>query len=162
MLRLPSLTKPYHAFVSFDDAIVQPPQLADNASEEQRTEWLKALEDHAAKMRAARQTGDWSAITVDGKTPVRFLLRPMPFDGLAVVSGMRERRENQEDILLLAVRLCLIDIEGIPVKIDFETHERFGKIVAPSTFDKFGAAQGLRIAVELGALAIQRASADPL
>lgn len=150
MIRLPSLSKPYHAFVTFDEAIIQPPDASDTA----------ACEDYAAKIRSARQTGDWSSIVVPGQTPTKFILRPMPFDGYAVILGMIERKEPQEDVLLLAARLCLTGADGVGVKVDFDRHERFGKVAALSTFERFGYSQGLRIAVELGAMAIQRASED--
>jgi len=159
--RLPSHTNPAPAFVTTDDALIQPPELADKATDEQRAEWEKALEEYAAKLRVARQTGDWSGITLPGKQPVRFILRPMPFEGHATIAGMRQRGEPPESVLLLAVQLCLVDIEGIAVRVDWEQHERFGKVAALSTLAKFGTSQGLLIAVELGTVAIQRASADP-
>ena len=162
MIRLPSLSKPSHAFVSFDDAIVQPPQPpADSADEEALAAYKKAAEEHYAKIRAARQTGDWAPVTIEGKHPLRFLMRPMPFDGYAVIQGMLERGENREDILLLAMQLCLLEIDGAAVEVKKEKHPRFGEIASLSFLDKFGTAQGLRIAVELGAIAIQRAGADP-
>lgn len=175
MIRLPSLSKPYHAFVSFDDAIVQPPSAPapldmdgePPPSEEAMRLYKEAVEAHkiatdeyTAKIRAARQTGDWSPVTVQGKHPMRFLMRPMPFDGWAVISGMMQRQENHEDILLLAVRLCLLEIEGAPIVVEKEQHPRLGEIASLSCLARLGNSQGLRAAVELGALAINRAGAD--
>lgn len=163
MIRLPSIQEPYSVFWSGDDAIVQPPDPpADGASKKVLNAYKKALEEYFVKIRAARKTGDWSAVRVEGKQPVTFLLRPMPFEAFAVITGMREREEPGEDVLLLAARVCLVDVEGVDVEVDFEQHKRFGKVAALSTFEKFGTAQGTRIAAELGALAIQKANADPL
>lgn len=163
MIRLPSVQKPYHTFFSEDDALIKRPDVpADDAADEAKAAYDKAVEEYVVKMRAARQTGDWSDIKVGAADPVKFLLRPMPFEGHAVITGMRERGANMEDIFLLACRLCLVEIEGVPVKVETEIHERFGKIATLSCFEKFGAALGLRIAYELGTVAIQRALADPL
>ena len=148
MIRLPSMCEPRHEFFSGDDAIEQPP------------EDPKALAEYDHKIRVARQTGDLAGVLVNGQQPVRFLMRPIPFEAYAVVMGMRDRQEPLEDILLLAARVCLLDIDGAEVKK--ETHPRFGKIASLSTFEKFGVAQGLNIACELGTLALQRAHADPL
>jgi hypothetical protein len=175
MLRLPSLSKPYHAFVSFDEAIVQPPSAPPaldmdsdpppseeslKAHKEAAEAHKSALDEHYVKIRAARQTGDWAPVTVPGKHPLRFLMRPMPFDGWAVISGMMQRQENHEDILMLAVRLCLLEIEGAPIVVEKEQHARLGEVASLSCLARLGNSQGLRAAVELGALAINRAGAD--
>lgn len=175
MIRLPSLQKPYHAFVSFDEAIVQPPSapppLDMNSDPPPNEEAMRlhkeaveshkaALEAYTVKIRAARQTGDWAPVTVPGKQPLRFLMRPMPFDGWAVISGMMQRQENHEDILLLAVKLCLLEIEGAPIAVEKEQHSRLGEIASLSCLARLGNSQGLRAAVELGALAINKAGAE--
>lgn len=163
MIRPPSLIEPYSVFFSGDDAIIQPPDPpAEGATKKAIAAYKKALEEYAVKIRAARQTADWAPVTVEGKHPVKFLLRPMPFEGFAVVMGMRDRQEPVEDIALLAARLCLVEIEGVDIEVDFEQHKRFGKVAALSTFEKFGTLRGLRIAIELGQLAFQRAHQDPL
>ncbi|HZO16507.1 MAG TPA: hypothetical protein VFB62_24700 [Polyangiaceae bacterium] len=175
MIRLPSLSKPYHAFVTFDEAIVQPPAAPEPldmesdpppsdemlaAHKEALETHGKALEEHFAKMRAARQTGDWGPVTVPGKHPLRFLMRQMPFDGWAVVNGMMQRQENEEDILLLAVQLCLMEIDGAPIVVERERHPRLGDVASLSCLSRLGNRNGLRAAVELGALAINKAGAD--
>lgn len=163
MIRLPSLQENYSAFFSGDDAIIQPPPPpAQDADKKAVKAYKKALEEYATKIRVARQTGDLSGVTVEGKHPVKFLVRPMPFEAAAVVMGMRERGEPDEDIILLAARIVLLDIEGLDVDVEFEQHKRFGKIATLSTFEKFGTSQGIRLAIEIGSLAIQRANADPL
>lgn len=163
MIRLPSIQKNYHAFFSDDDALVQPPpHPGEDADESALADWETAVSEHTAKVRSARRTGDLSALKSGTAEPVKFVMRPMPFEGHAVINGMLQRKEPAEDVILLAAQLCLVEIEGVKIKVDAQEHERFGKIAALSTFEKFGSSQGLRIAFELGTLAIQRASADPL
>lgn len=163
MIRLPSLQEPYSAFWTGDDAIIQPPDPpAEGASKKALAAYKKAFEEYATKIRAARQTADWAPVTVDGKHAVKFLLRPMPFEVFAVLIGMRDRQEPVEDIALLAAKACLVEIDGVDVDVEFEQHKRFGKVAALSTFEKFGTSRGLRIAIELGMLAFERAHSSPL
>lgn len=162
MIRLPSAVEPSHFFVSLDDAIIQPPlPPADDADDVAAEAYKTELAEYQTKIRAARQTGDWLPVTIPGKTPVKFLMRQMPFEAFAVIMGMRERGEPAEDIMLLAARLCLLEIDGVKIKFEFDQHERFGKIASLSVFEKFGLTTGLRIAFELGALALQKAHEDP-
>lgn len=67
MLRLPSNQKEYDTYWSGDPAFHQP---AADASEEDRAE-------HAAKVKRAQETGDWSPLLIEGETPTKFVMRPI-------------------------------------------------------------------------------------
>lgn len=70
-LRPPSLSKTWETYFSGDPSFVQaPPKPKDDASEEDKS----AYEDYQAKLQSARETGDWSALTLPDGKPTKFVL----------------------------------------------------------------------------------------
>ena len=70
MLRLPSNQRQYDTYWSGDPAFVQ---LAADATDEQRAE-------HVAKIKRAHETGDWSALLIEGAQPTKFVMQPIKGD----------------------------------------------------------------------------------
>lgn len=67
--RPPSLSKSYDEFVSIDPVFVRSPMPpGDGATEEEIAAFKTALDEYIAKLRVARQTGDWAGMLVPGKT----------------------------------------------------------------------------------------------
>jgi hypothetical protein len=71
MIRPPSLQRNWDAFVTSDSAIIPAPKRADSPDDESHK---KALEEWAAKIRSARDMGDWKPVIVDGQTPTKFVM----------------------------------------------------------------------------------------
>jgi hypothetical protein len=73
--RPPSAQRPYETYYSGDPAFVQPPKApADDASDEAKKEYTDALEQHGAKVKSARDTGNWQALIVEGQSPTKFVM----------------------------------------------------------------------------------------
>lgn len=69
MIRPPSQAKDYDLFYSGDPAFRQPPKVVGDATDEQRAE----LDRHFASLRSAKETGNWSALLLDGQVPTKFV-----------------------------------------------------------------------------------------
>lgn len=152
MLRPPSNLRPYDDFYSGDTALLQPP---DDATKEQR-------EEHARKLRVAREIGDWSALRVDGQQPTRF--------GMRLLTGTQRRwlidQASREDehklgaatLFQLAFRCAVIDIDHLDgFKVSFEDHPSLGRIATEAVADHCDSFTP-RIVGELGAEAWRRAT----
>lgn len=73
--RLPSQQKQYDAYCSLDPAFVQAPTPpADNVPEEEREAFKVAAQEYLSKFKAAKDTGDWSALLIPGQSPTKFVL----------------------------------------------------------------------------------------
>lgn len=78
MLRLPSIQKEYDDYWSGDPAFVQPPkEPGKEASDEARAKWKEAVAEHLAKIKRARETGDWSSLLIEGEQPTKFIMKPL-------------------------------------------------------------------------------------
>jgi hypothetical protein len=74
--RLPSAQKPDDAHVSIDPAFRQPPaDPGEKATDEERAQYKEARADYDAKLTAARDTGDWKPLLIEGQTPTKFVLK---------------------------------------------------------------------------------------
>ena len=63
--RPPSNQRQYDTYSSLDPAFIQaPPVPGENATDDEK----RAAEDYLAKLKAAKQTGDWSPMLAPGKT----------------------------------------------------------------------------------------------
>jgi hypothetical protein len=71
MIRPPSLQRPWDAFVTSDAAITPAPKRDAAASDE---EHKAALDQWVAKIRAARETGDWTPVVIAGQIPTKFVM----------------------------------------------------------------------------------------
>jgi hypothetical protein len=70
VIRPPSAQKQWDAFWSGDPAFIQPPERPAEVTGEYTT----ALEQYLAKLNAARETGDWRPMLIDGQTPTKFVM----------------------------------------------------------------------------------------
>lgn len=70
MIRAPSLQRPYDLFVTCDPAVIQPPKLEGEPTDEFRAE----VEQYVQKIKTARETGDWSAVLRPDQVPTKFTL----------------------------------------------------------------------------------------
>jgi hypothetical protein len=147
MLRPPSIQRQYDEFYSRDPALLQPPP---NATP-------KELEDHATKIRVARETGDWTALLVAGETPTKFVMRPLSGALFRRLSDrMIMRRIGPAELNAYAFRAALVEIPGWPTKLEREQVEDFGSLVAVDLVDELEHIDP-RIVTELGAEVIRRA-----
>jgi len=153
MLRPPSNQKTYKLFFSADPAIVQ---IANDATKERQTE-------HERLLRVARETGDWSAITVPGEQPTTFSMRQLPSESTGELANMQALGEPQFRVLSLAFRSALVDaaplIDG--VKVAHDQHPIFGRIATTTFLDEIGCGgnMGAALIVELGRLVLERSRA---
>lgn len=75
MLRQPSLQKPYPDFFTGDPSVIKPPKAPEkDADEKAVADYKRELEEFRTKIMNAKETGDWSAITVPGETITQFVM----------------------------------------------------------------------------------------
>lgn len=152
MIRPPSNQRNYDAVFSGDSCFVQ---LPDNATEEQFIE-------HARKWEVARETGDYSALRVEGAgEPTVFKMRPLNLESFAAIVDMAKAGAGHNETAVLAFRVALQDVSNLgKVEIKRIQHKKFGQIATTEFLDKAGLPAGLslQIAAELGGYAIQKAS----
>jgi hypothetical protein len=75
MIRPPSQQRDYETYVSIDPAFRQPPPApGDTATDEERAQYKEARADYDAKLTAAKETGDWKPLLIEGQTPTKFVL----------------------------------------------------------------------------------------
>jgi hypothetical protein len=150
MIRPPSNAKQFDAFYSKDPAFVQ---LADDASEDDGKE-------HAQKWRTARQTGDYSALLIEGQQPTKFTLRPLSVDAFASIIDMKRSGTGDNEVAILAFRVALKSVSNFgKAEIKFGPHKKFGLIASTDFLDKAGLPAGLalNIAAEIGGVALEKA-----
>lgn len=158
MLRPLSNQKKYEAFYSGDPAVIQLPEgLKDKAR-------IKAQKERAKKIERARETGDWSEVLVNGETPTRFSMRPIPTAHYGELALRLESARTVEDlypIYLLAFCIALVDVYPLPedVSVARIKHPKYGDIATTDFLDEAqcGGELGAAIIFELGHLAVERA-----
>lgn len=159
MIRLPSLFRPYDAYVSVDPALKPAPELPSDATDEQR----KASAEYIATLVSCIDTGDWSALLIPGQTPLKFVLQHLDrtaFRSLIDRMGLPENNARHIGEKLgqaLLVRLALVDIvgaEGLRVRREADP-QWDGWVMAQSEVIQILDAADPRIVGEL-ALGIQR------
>lgn len=150
MLRLPSNQREYDEYWSGDPAFHQP---AD--SDEARAE-------HAAKIKRARETGDWSPLLIDGETPTKFVMRPIKGDQWRwlVDEATREDEHRMGPALFnqLMFRCAVVSVKNLGMKVneDQVRHKKLGMIAPkdiPDVLDSIDAS----IVTELAGVAFERA-----
>jgi hypothetical protein len=76
MIRPPSQVRDYDEFVSIDPAFRQAPTPpGEKATDEERAQYKEARADYDAKLTAARDTGEWKPLAIEGQTPTKFVMR---------------------------------------------------------------------------------------
>jgi hypothetical protein len=164
--RAPSLTKPWDEFVSIDPVFVQPPAPpADDASEEVRAEYKRLLAEYGAKLRAARETGDWQPLVADG----RRLDEATKFTLLQVDSNVWRELLDRATLPLntpmriggatlraVLVRLAIKAIPGFPIAIERELDDQWGYTMARADVIDVLDRHDSRIVGELGTRIMER------
>ncbi len=119
MIRPPSAVRDFDAFFSGDSAFTQPPaDPPDDASDDAKKAHKEAVEGYIAKLRAARETGDWKPLLIEGQTPTKFVLRQVDRNiwreimDRAVLPGDSPRHIGQVTLNALLFRLACISIAG--------------------------------------------------
>ena len=118
MLRPPSLSKPYDDFYSGDPAFIKPPPTP--AEGEASAEY----DEYRAKLKAAKDTGDWSALLLPGQVPTKFVMNQVDRNvWRSIVDRGQLSPENPRHIgtvalLALLFRLAIKDIPGFEIKIE--------------------------------------------
>ncbi len=165
MIRPPSAQRPWDAFVtsSTEGAIVRPPAApSDGATPEEVEAFKVAFEEWASKIRAARDTGDWSPVIVANEQPTRFTLDQLDpeawreLQARAQLPADCDRRIEYAVLLMLLFRLAIRSISGWD-KIEREPDPNWNNwMMAPrrlvaqlDTLDK-------SIVGEIGALVLDR------
>jgi hypothetical protein len=166
VLKPPSLSKPWDEFVSVDKSFVQMPAIpGDDASEEDVAAFKKALEEYLAKLKAARETGDWTPMLAPGQTltdATRFTLTHI--DGNVWRELMdrnnlphdSKRRLGGSVLRALLVRLAVKAISGCEFKIERKHYDDFDCVMTqPEVVDMLDK-ENPAIVGELGNRIIER------
>jgi hypothetical protein len=147
LLRLPSNQKPYDAFYWRDPAFHQPPEPpADDADEETKEAWRKAYSAHVDRMKAARETGQWPDVTIEGKQPTKFVMRPIPGNtSRRLEDRLLSGSLGANELNALAFRIGIQQIEnlggGTDYKVKFTEHPEFGVIATEDVVNMLDAIQ---------------------
>ena len=169
-MRPPSLIKPRDEFYSGDPAFKPSPvapELASNADDDAKdvykaavAEYVKAVEERERLVNLARETGDWSALRIEGKTPVKFVMRPLKSRQFNRIADMIIAREvGAVTAKEIAFGAALAEVAGIgDAKITYDDHPRLGRIATPDFLDEVWPTGLVVSAVaELGELVLERA-----
>jgi hypothetical protein len=106
-LRLPSLQKTYDEHFTGDPAFVQP------SVDEHGNPDLAALAKYVDSWRVARETGDVSALLVEGRTPTTFIMRPLPGSVARAIRDKVPREMGSEAAIALMFRAALVGISNL-------------------------------------------------
>lgn len=166
-MRPPSLIKPRDEFFSGDPAFTPvpvAPELADGGDEQEYKralgEYIKAIAERDRLVKLARETGDWSALRIEGKTPVKFVMRPLKSRAFNRLADMIIAREiGNVTAKELAFGVALAEVSGVgDVKLTYENHPRLGKIVTPDFLDDvWPTGLVVQAVAELGEVVLERA-----
>lgn len=155
MIQPPSIIRRYDEFYSRDPAFVQrpviPPDTADDAERKQR---IAEIEAYDKLLRTARETGDWTALRVDGAPqPSRFTMRPMPGHVYRALADLASTAGNSMVTLApLAFRACIVEMHNVGEhQIKREIDPKLGDIATVATTNYLDEID-LGIVSELGAL----------
>jgi hypothetical protein len=125
VIRPPSLQRSWDEYFTGDPAIFQPPPPPpDDASDEIKKAHKEAIEQYIAKIRSARETGNWMPVVVEGQIPTKFTLHPVDRNiwraimDRAVLPSSNPRHIGEVTLHALLVRLSLRNITGFEQKIE--------------------------------------------
>ena len=150
MLRLPSNQKEYDEYWSGDPAFIQPADSDD------------ARIEHAAKIKRARETGDWSSLLIDGQQPTKFVMQPIDGDQWRwlVDESTRDDEHKMGPAVFwqLMFRCACVSVKNLGVQVNDKPvrHPKLGAIAPidiPNLLDKIDAS----IVTELAGAAFERA-----
>ena len=150
--RLPSVQRTYDLCWSGDSAFVQLPDDAD----------ADAIKAHADKWRVARETGDYSALEVEGASPPTiFTFRQLNHDQTATLLDMsRSRQHGVAVVNSLAFMTAIDKVSNLgDAKIERNVlHSQLGLIASSDFFAAAGVppAVSVPIVLELGEIVFER------
>lgn len=167
-LRPPSLQSNYDDFFSEDPALIpQPEQPLPDAGPEAKAAYVKAVDEYLTKIQVARDTGDWGAITLEGQTPAKFVMRPMPGTLYRTLVDARERAVNPIGHAMfhqIAFRGTIVKVVdgtlGDEASFKLTRDPEFGLIANQSIADLMDRIS-VRIITELGGEALRRIALRP-
>jgi hypothetical protein len=164
--RAPSLTKPWDEFVSIDPVFVQAPQPPDDdASPEVKAEHRKALAEYGAKLRSARDTGDWLPLVAPDRRiddATKFVLLQVDSNiwrellDRATLPLDSAKRIGAATLRALLVRLAVKSIPGFPIAIERTLDEQWGYVMAGAEVVDLLDKHDARIVGELGTRIMER------
>jgi hypothetical protein len=114
MIRPPSNQRSFDLFVTCDPAIIKAPQRPADPDDSYKA----ALEEYIAKIKAARETGDWKPVVIDGQQPTKFTMGQVDRNiwravmDRAVLPGDSPRHIGQVSLNALLFRLSCRSIAG--------------------------------------------------
>jgi hypothetical protein len=122
--RLPSNKQTYDLFWSEDPAFVQ-----GEGSE------------HERKLEQARETGDWSALLVQGQIPTKFVARQVPSEiRRRLLDRYSAEKIGGRELDALLVRVAIVDVVGFgDFKLGFAKHEDWGRVASSELVDAMDA-----------------------
>jgi hypothetical protein len=158
VIRLPSLQRAVDCYYSGDPAFIQ---LADDASESDRAE-------HARKWKVARETGNYSALIVEGQQATKFAMQPVnrtvwrAFVDRVLYPTESPRRIGPITTPSLVFRLSVCSVSGLDVHVKRRAHREWdGWEMAEEEIVQVLDSIDPRIVTELGDLAFARMSDIP-
>lgn len=131
--RPPSSQKQYDDYFSGDPAFKQPPKLSDDPTDEEKA----ALAEYEVTLKAARETGDWSSLKIDGQTPTRFVLGQIDrnifraIQDRAILPPDSPQRIGPVQLFALLFRLALKSVIGFgDLKVERDFDPAWGWVMA--------------------------------
>lgn len=157
-----SLIKPYTDHFSEDPAFVQAPVApGKDATDEERETYKAALEEYSTQLTVAIDTGNWSALRVQGSEPTTFTMRPLPSDVFGKLADLKASGTGENEIYVLAFRAACVGVANMGgAKLTFVADPVLGQIASLDVFEAAGVGGllGLRVCRELGGRALNRAA----
>ena len=153
MIRPPSNQNAYDLIASTDEAINAPPADADDATNDAFN----------AKLNVARDTGDWSGLLIEGKSPTKFVCRVIPQTIMRRIAD----RMNEEgpsklgnlELVGLVLRLSVQEVTNLKdYKVRHESSQEWGRLASADLLDKLPP----DVVNELGLVAWKRSQTRPL
>ena len=161
MLRPPSLSKAWDEFVSVDPVFVQAPHLDDPPTDEQK----QAAEEYIAKLKAARDTGNWDPMLAPGRSlneATKFTLLQVDRNIWREVLDRSTlpldvpNRIGPSQLRALMVRLALKSALALDVKVEREVDPKWGYEMARADIISYLDGIDPRVVGELGTRIIER------
>ncbi len=153
MIRPPSLQHDYDLISASDEAVNAPPPDAD--------ETVKAA--FAEKIDRARETGDWTGLLIEGKSPTKFVCRLVPQSVMRRIAdrsnASADSRLGTLEMLGLVLRLSVKEVVNLPgYKVRLVNDADWGAIAHAELLDNLPP----DIVNEIGLAAFQRSQHRPL
>jgi hypothetical protein len=116
-LRPPSAQRAWDAHYSGDPAFLQPPPRPDG---EPTDEYKTAIDQYVARLTAAKETGDWKPLLIEGQQPTKFVMGQVDRNvwrsimDRVVLPADNPRNIGQVALHALLFRLSVKDVVGFP------------------------------------------------